>query len=388
MLAPFGITEYNNDGKMSYQLCLSFSSMTNLYNEDDIKNFYNFMKKIDRVNEDTILEHRDKWELPNKMKYKKSVHRTSKDYPHQINLRLPHNENTGFLFDVYNDKAEKSTIDIIERRSIVSVALELTDLKFTDKDFKPTWTVLQIRKFKSYSPIQEFFMSGCFICDDDDPEDLAYSNLINKYRKQLETPINLPRYPQLNPAYYQYNPYMSHMYNSSPDASNQLPLPRSMPPPPPPHLVPGSLGPPLPSSLGPPGPPGLPGLPPPPPPPLLNVRPSFAPTLSELTNKMKSLKKITINKDKKEEEDKIEDKTEDKATDTDNNEVTNTILPPIVPIRRPVPPSLSKKNSVQNIVVESKKLSDAPVFTKYMNHMIHIENMDKRRSKMVTDNNI
>ncbi len=55
-----------------------------------------------------------------------------------------------------------------------------------------------MRKFKPYSPIQEFFMTDCFICDEDDPEDNVYAKLIERYNKNLETPLILPRIPLMN----------------------------------------------------------------------------------------------------------------------------------------------------------------------------------------------
>lgn len=200
MIVPFGIKEYDNNGKKSYQMCLSFSTLTNLYNENEIKKFFSFIKKIDTVNEETIMDYRKSWKLPKKIKYRKTLQR-SEDFPYFMNINLPYDENIGFLFKIYNESAKESGIDIIQKKAIVSCVIELTDLKFTDKDFRSNWNVMQIRKFKPYSPIQEFFMSGCFICDEDDPEDTAYMGIIERYKKTLETPINIPRIPQLNANY-------------------------------------------------------------------------------------------------------------------------------------------------------------------------------------------
>jgi hypothetical protein len=185
MIVPFPVKEFDNNGKKSYQMCLSFNAMTNLYNEEEIKKFYYFIKKIDTINEETISDYKKLWKLPKNLSYKKTLQRLSKDFPHHMNINLPYDEKIGFLFKIYNESAAESTIDIIEKRSIVSVVLELTDLRFTDTDFRSNWTVLQIRKFKPYSPIQEFFMSGCYICDKDDPEDKAYFQLIENYKKKL-----------------------------------------------------------------------------------------------------------------------------------------------------------------------------------------------------------
>jgi hypothetical protein len=169
-------------------MCLSFSNLTNLYNEDDIKHFYQFIKKTDTVNEDTILEHKKEWGLPKKMEYKKSIQRLNKDFPPNMGINLPYDEKLKFLFKVYDEDAIESNISIIEKKSIVSVVLELTDLRFSDTDFRANWTVLQIRKFKPYSQIQEFFMSRCFIYDNNDAENKMQQELIanNKKMQQLE----------------------------------------------------------------------------------------------------------------------------------------------------------------------------------------------------------
>lgn len=189
MIIPFGIKEFNNNGKKSYQLSLSFSTLTNLYNEDEIKKFFLFIQKIDKTNEETILAYRKKWGLPKNLSYRKTLQRLSKDYPHHMNLNLSYDDKYGFLFNVYDEKASKSDVKILEKRSIISVVIELTDLKFTNKDFRSNWTIMQIRKFKPYSPINDFFMSGCFICDQDDPEDKVYAQLVERYQKSLRTTI-------------------------------------------------------------------------------------------------------------------------------------------------------------------------------------------------------
>lgn len=211
MIVPFGVKEFNNNGYKSYKMSMSFSTLTNLYNEDEIKKFFFFIKKIDSVNEETVMDHKKKWGLPKNIKYKKILQRSSNDFPHLMGTNLPYDEKQGFLFNVYDENAEKASIDIIEKRSIVSVIMEITDLIFTEKTFWTNITILQIRKCKTYSPIQDFFMSGCFICDEDDPEDTAYLKLIEKYQQKLKTPLSLPNIPQMNPYFsQQMNPYSDH----------------------------------------------------------------------------------------------------------------------------------------------------------------------------------
>lgn len=199
MIVPFAIKSQNYNDKKLYQMCLSFSTLTNLYNEEEIKDFFNFIKKIDNINESTINEYKKKWDLPKDLVYKKTLRRSSTDFPYYMNLNLPYDADTGFLFNIYDENANKSNIDIIKKRSIVSAIIELTDIKFTDIEFKCNWTLMQVRKFKPYSPIQEFFMSACFICDQDDPEDLAYAKLIEQYQTKIVQPIKTNPNHILNP---------------------------------------------------------------------------------------------------------------------------------------------------------------------------------------------
>lgn len=188
MIVPFSIKEFDNNGKKTYNMCLSFSPQTNIYNDEEIKKFYYFIKKIDNINEETVSEHRKEWGIPKKLTYRKTLQRLSDESPYHIRLNLPYNDKNGFLFHVYDESANKSNIDIIEKRSIVSIVLELTDLKFTDTEYRCSWTVMQIRKFKPYSPIQEFFLTACYICDQDDPEDKAYAKLIEMYQQKVIKP--------------------------------------------------------------------------------------------------------------------------------------------------------------------------------------------------------
>ncbi|XWV26041.1 putative orfan [Tupanvirus soda lake] len=325
MVVPFGVKEFDNNGKKSYQMSLSFSTLTNLYNEEEIKKFYLFIQKIDSVNEETIMDYKKDWGLPKNIKYRKTLQRLSAEYPHHMNITLPYDDKMGFLFHVYDEQAKKSSIDIIEKKSIVSVVMELTDLKFTDTEFRSNWTVMQIRKFKPYSPIQEFFMSGCFICDEDDPEDTAYAQLIEKYNKTLTTPIALPRIPQINPNYYNINPYqmpyMQNPYGQIPNMAHPMP---QIAPPPPPQNKPINQDP---------------------------LSQAFKPpSLQELLTAKKALKKTktvvkgTLQNTNNEEGNKYDNE--------DNNENTNIPPPPNAP-----PPPL-KKESISNKKSPNKNNSD------------------------------
>uniref|UniRef100_A0A6C0LTH9 Uncharacterized protein n=1 Tax=viral metagenome TaxID=1070528 RepID=A0A6C0LTH9_9ZZZZ len=192
MLVPWGVKEFDNNGKKNYQLGLSFSTMTNLYNEEEIKNFYNFIKKIDRINEETILDYRTAWGLPKSLKYKKTLQRINDDYPFHMNVNLLCDEKYGFLFNVYDETAKKSSINTINKRSIVSAIIELTDLRFSDTEFRSNWTLMQIRKYKPISPIHEFLMVNCLIRDPDNKEDIIKVQFIEQKPITQTTIITQP----------------------------------------------------------------------------------------------------------------------------------------------------------------------------------------------------
>lgn len=222
MKIPFDVKEFDNNGKKSFKLSLSFATIPSLHNEIDIKKLYFFIKKIDKNINETILDQKSNLGLPKKIKYAKTLKRSSPDYPYYMNVSLPYDEKYGFHFRIYNEDANESDIKIITRDSVVSLILELTDLKFTDVGFRANWSVIQIRKFKPYSQVQEFFMSGCYICDDDNPHDLAYQKLLNKNNimeqpqniNQFNTPYPLPFIPPPPPPHpHQHNP---HQHNPHP----------------------------------------------------------------------------------------------------------------------------------------------------------------------------
>ena len=189
MIVPFEVRQFDNKGKKTFKMCLSFSTLTNLYNEEQIKQFYNFVRKMDRTTRNTVLENREKWGLPEDIEHKRTLKRTSSDYPYHMNVSLPYDENAGFLFNVYDEDGKKSKIDIIKKKSIVTAVLELTDIKFSNTGFRCDWTVLQIRKSKPYSQIQEFFMTNCMIWDDDDPDDPIYKQLTDRFNRRHEGPL-------------------------------------------------------------------------------------------------------------------------------------------------------------------------------------------------------
>lgn len=335
MIVPFGVKEFDNNGRKSYSMSLSFSTLTNLYNEEEIKKFYAFVKKVDTLNEETIMDYKIAWGLPKNLIYRKSLKRLSKDFPHYMNVNLPHDEKLGFLFNTYNESAEKSKIDIIEKRSIVSVVMELTDLRFNDNDFRANWTVLQIRKFKPYSPIQEFFMSGCFICDEDNPEDTAYLQMIEAYRKKLATPLPIPMIPQINPNYapMQFPPIYSQMNSPQIPAHMLPPIAHHMPAQMMHHLTQPASN----SANSPPPPP-------PPPPSLIPPIPRIIVSADELQNAKKNLKPLKPTEDNATKTTRSPHKTEPAKTNTPSKSTKTPTKTPTKQENVPVSPRKTIKS--------------------------------------------
>ena len=300
MIMPFAPKEFVNNNRKSYRAKISFSTMTNLYNEQDVKDLFNFVKKVDTVNEETIESYKKKWGLSKDLEYRKSYNRQKDDYPYSMSMCLPHDETYGFLFDVYDESAKKVTIEALNKRCIVSCVLELTDIWFGENEYGANWNLLQVRKFKPYSPIQEFFQTACFIEDQDDPEDKVYERMVELYRKKLQTPINFPIFAPQPQVMYQMQSY-------APSASSI-------------------------------------GFPPPPPPPPTQApaRPAFVPTKDQLNKALGSLKKTTQN----EKSIKVIDGKviEDKENDSDNESEKSSKKKPEMN-KKTVQKESSEKNS-------------------------------------------
>jgi len=207
------------------------------------------------LNERTVMMQLDKLKLPKGIKYRKSYYRGKSDFPYKMSINLPFDESGKFMFNVYDSSAAKINLGEITKKSIVSAILEVTDIwvNTNSKEFGTNWTAMQIRKFKSYSPIQEFFLITCFLCDEDDPEDPVYDKMIETYKRKLQTPLIFPQFDQ------------------NMRVNNFNPMNQGMPPPPPPPPV---------ANNGP-------------------IMPKFIPSPDQLISAKEGLKK-TVVKDKKE----------------------------------------------------------------------------------------
>lgn len=198
MIVPFEIKEFDNNGKKSYQISLSFKTLTSMHNEEDIKQFYAFINKIDKANYETISAYKNKWGLPKNILYRKTLQKLKDNYPHHMNVNLPYDDKNGFLFDIYDENAKLSNIKIVTKKSIVSAVLEFTDLKFTSTEFRSNWTVLQLRKFKPYSNILTICMQQCLIFDKYEKEQLekqSGTNAINTIKQIAEINYTPPPPP-------------------------------------------------------------------------------------------------------------------------------------------------------------------------------------------------
>lgn len=254
MLVPFEIKEFVKEDRKNSFISLSFGTLTNLYNEDEIKIFYHTIRKIDNAIEGMINDNKKAWGLPKTIKYKRTLQKLSADYPCHMNACLPFDNKYGNLFNTYDESGKKADTTIIVKRSVVSVILELTDIWFSEKECRANWSIMQIRKHKPYAPLRDFFMKECFIVDLDDPDDIVQKKLAEK-----EAPVR------------SHNPYLQAAIAQQLSLNNEssiIPPPSNAPTPPPlPKQNSTSIG-------------------------------TFTPSLGELLNAKSTLKKITVSEKK------------------------------------------------------------------------------------------
>jgi len=204
MSVPFGPKDFENkeNDRISHMMSMSFGLLPDIGNDDELRESYKFFRKIDKALEDCIKASKKVLGLPEKIAFRHSVQRLTDDFPCHLNVALPH-DGKEFMFKVYDESASESSIKIVEKKSVVSVVLELTEIWFGKEKFGINWNVLQIRKFKPYSPIREFFLNKCVIMDTDDPDDEALKKLVSKYKEDLEKKFPALMAPYLDKAYEQ-----------------------------------------------------------------------------------------------------------------------------------------------------------------------------------------
>lgn len=210
---------FEKNGKKSYKMSLSFKSISTLYHDQELREFRSMIKAIDNHTIKTIDKNRKEWKIDDEVQHKPSLKKIAPDAPWMISVNLPYDDEDGFLFKIYDKDAQIIDIEEIKKRKIVSVALELTEIWFNETSSQLRWNVLQMRKFSKYSPLHDIMMKQCVLADNDDPNDEAYGNLINIYRKRIQEQIS-----------YRSNVY----YPPQMEVDYRLPAPIMAAPPPPP----------------------------------------------------------------------------------------------------------------------------------------------------------
>jgi hypothetical protein len=90
MFIPFGIKALGETNRKNYRVALSFLTLTNLCNENEMKKFYNFVSTLDMITKEVIQDNKKKWGLPDELVFRPSISRQSSDFPEHININLPH----------------------------------------------------------------------------------------------------------------------------------------------------------------------------------------------------------------------------------------------------------------------------------------------------------
>jgi hypothetical protein len=156
MMIPFDIVNNNN----FYSLCISFSKK-NI--DKNIKEFYNFIKFLDKKNKKNINK---------KLIYKKSLS-SFNGFDKFISLNMPY-KNNNFLFDAYNENNNKINVNEITKYNEVSIIIELSYIWLNKKKAGCQWNILQIKKYNYLN------LDVCLIIDDDDIE---YNNKYTRMAK-------------------------------------------------------------------------------------------------------------------------------------------------------------------------------------------------------------
>ena len=190
MSVPYAISHFiNKYGKHGYQLSLSFKHNPTLYNEKCIKDFHNFIKDIDSTNRETITSNWKAMNLPKGIEYLPTLKKLEKGSKF-MNLELRYSEKGGFITGIFDERGDKSGIEIIEKGCIVQAVIEMTDIIFTNRDTcYCNWNVMQLRKFPPYAPIQEYMITKCILFDEDNPNDDVFDKRIQEYLQKIQNPM-------------------------------------------------------------------------------------------------------------------------------------------------------------------------------------------------------
>ena len=180
MRVPFDVSTFDNNGKKAYSICLSFDAIESLRNEDEVKSFYNFIENLDETICSSVGDNRKKLNLSKTITYKKTLVQlidktTNKKFPHFMNCVLPYNEKEGFYFTIFNDKGVEIKINnnietILKKDCIITTALEVSSIKFSDKYYKLEFNILQIGISTPFSDTHKLLRKKCLLFNVEQPE--------------------------------------------------------------------------------------------------------------------------------------------------------------------------------------------------------------------------
>jgi hypothetical protein len=214
MEVPFGIGYYEE--YKYYQMVLSLKTLTHMYNDDEIKIFRQFIRKIDKIIKTTVEQNIGNWGLPKEMKYRSSLKVGNPNYPPNMTFKLPKDTDGNFMFNIYGSGSELLTIDDITPRTNVAAVIELTHLEFSKskKTYHLKWTMMQIKRYPDYSSNHTVLMNSCVF--DDDP---VMKNSIPVPLPSFTPTKYIPIPPPEKPA-----PKQEKIYRFDPPTANQLQL--------------------------------------------------------------------------------------------------------------------------------------------------------------------
>lgn len=183
MIVPFDISVFENDYNTFYTMTLSFANVTSLANEDEVKQLHAFIRKVDSITESVVNDNASRWKLSKDIQFCKTLKRLSIGQPQFMNVAIPQCRKKGILTRCLNESGKISPIlDTIEKQCVVRAVIELTEVVFTQTKCWLNYSVLQIRRYDSYSPTRGFFFNVSILADEEVEEPV----------KRIEIPVAPP----------------------------------------------------------------------------------------------------------------------------------------------------------------------------------------------------
>lgn len=152
---PFGLgVQEHESGASSYSLPLSFDNYRNTADSTESE----FLQGIQRVEAHVkalAASNSAVWfKKPMKLEVIDELFRPSlkysEEWPPLFKCKLPYWQGR-FACDIYDNRRQKSTVDIIQQNATCICLIQLTNLWFVDKQFGCTWMVKQCQVFPSVS---------------------------------------------------------------------------------------------------------------------------------------------------------------------------------------------------------------------------------------------